>query len=161
MKRILLAILTLATLLTSCDTVDNKTVGGYTVRINLGTYALWNTYGVSGVGDYRIFNRAKQLPSNFPYNANTYTGLGGVLLIMALDAGSASYSPQAFDAACPVERSADVTVSIDPQNMEAVCPKCGSHFNVVTGSGGPVSGQAMAQKVGMRQYKVYQSQNGG
>lgn len=162
MKRILLPLLTLAALLlVSCDTVDNKTIPSYSVRINLGTYALWNTYGVSGVGDYRIFNRAKQLPANFPYNANTFTGYGGVLLIMALDPATSSYAPQAFDAACPVERDPGITLSISPDNLEAICPKCGSHFNVVTGSGSPTAGQAMVTKVGLTQYRVTQTTNGG
>ena len=64
----------------SCNHIDNKVLPSYTVRIDLGTYGVWNTYGVTGVGDYRIFSRDKQLPANFPYNANTFTGFGGVLL---------------------------------------------------------------------------------
>ena len=69
-------------LLVGCDKINNKSLPGYSVRIDLGEYGKWNTYGVHSLGEYRIFNRAKGIPSNFPYNVNTYTGFGGVLLFM-------------------------------------------------------------------------------
>ncbi len=154
-------LMTVAVMAASCDRIDNKAVPNYTVRLNLGTYALWNTYGVKGVGDYQFFNRDKGIPGNFPYNVNTYTGFGGVLLVMGLNSGSSSYMPLAFDAACPVESNANVTVSIDPKNFDAFCPQCGSRYNVVTGAGGPTSGEAVKKKVGLRTYVVRQSTNGG
>ena len=154
-------LLCLLPMATSCDHINNKQVPRYTVRLNLGNYGLWNTYGVSGVGDYRYLNRAKQLPANFPYNVNSYTGYGGVLIVMGLDSGTGNYMPLAFDAACPVERDADVVVSIDPKNFEAFCPKCGSRFNVLNGAGGPIGGVATQRKVGMSSYIVRASQNGG
>jgi len=139
---------------TACDTIDNKVIPRYTVRIDLGSYALWSTYGVGGMGEYRIFNRDKQLPSNFPYNVNTYTGYGGVLLMMGID------GPLAYDLSCPVEASQDIILSISPDNFDAICPRCGSRFNPLTGGGGPLSGVAINNKVGMRQYRVMPS-NGG
>jgi len=138
----------------SCEHIDNKTVPNFSVRIDLGGYALWNTYGVNGMGDYRIFNRDKHLPANFPYNVNTYTGYGGVLLIMGMEA------PLAYDLSCPVEVSQDVILSIDAEKLEAVCPRCNSRFDPLMGAGGPVSGVAINNKVGMRQYRVLPS-NGG
>lgn len=133
---------------TSCDKIDNKAVPPYTVRIDLGGFAMWNTYGVAGMGDFRIFNREKGIPSNFPYNVNTYTGFGGVLLMMGLE------MPQAYDLACPVEVNQNIVLSIDPDNLDAVCPKCGSRYNPLTGTGGPISGVAINNKLGMRQYHV-------
>lgn len=137
-----------------CDKIDNKAVPNFTVRIDLGSYALWNTYGVNGMGDYRIFNREKRLPSNFPFNVNTYTGYGGVLLMMGME------MPMAYDLSCPVEASQNIILSINPENFEAVCPKCGSRYNPLTGLGGPLSGVAINNKVGMRTYRVFPS-NGG
>ena len=150
-----------ALLMLGCDHINNKETPNYQVRINLGTYALWSTYGVSGVGDYVIFNRERQLPSNFPYNANTFTGYGGVILIMGLDSSTGTYEPLAFDASCPVESRSDVMLSVSSQNFEAVCPQCGSHYNILTGSGGPIGGTASERRVGLRNYKVHPSVNGG
>ena len=146
-----LAALLLLVTASACEHIDNKAIPRFTVRIDLGNVALWNTYGVSGMGDYRIFNREKNIPSNFPYNVNTYTGYGGVLLMMGMDA------PMAYDLACPVEASLSIILSINPDNFEAVCPRCGSRFNPLTGAGGPLSGVAINTKVGMRQYRVVPS----
>ena len=144
-----------------CDKVNNKEVPLYMVNLDLGTYAMWNTYGVAGVGDYRIFDRAKNIPANFPYNMNSFTGYGGVLLIMALDSSTGSYAPQAYDAACPVENRPEVTVGVDASNFEAVCPMCKSRYNVLTGMGGPISGIAHTNKYGLRPYKARPTDNGG
>jgi hypothetical protein len=149
----LIALLLLA-LGSSCDHIDNKAVPSFMVRIDLGNYALWNTYGVNGMGDYRIFDRERNLPSNFPYNVNTYTGFGGVLLMMGIS------SPLAYDLSCPVEASPTIKLSIDPENFDAVCPRCGSRYNPLTGDGGPLSGVAINNKVGMRQYRVFPSGGG-
>lgn len=148
------ALLAMMVAATSCEHIDNKSVPGFTVHIDLGSVALWNTYGVHGMGDYQIFNREKGIPKNFAYNANTYTGFGGVLLMMGMEA------PMAYDMACPVESSQSVILSIDAENFEAVCPRCNSHFNPLTGAGGPVSGVAINNKVGMRQYRVTPSAYG-
>lgn len=162
MKKIIFTLLVaLLALASSCERINNKEVPSYVVNIDLGTHAMWNTYGVAGVGDYRFFDRIRRIPGNFPYNANTYTGYGGVLLIMGLDASTGNYAPIAFDAACPVEAKADVKISIDPATLEAVCPQCQSRFNVLTGSGGPVSGRAYTSRYGLRTYGVHQSQLGG
>ena len=146
-----LAALLLLVTASACEHIDNKAIPRFIVRIDLGNIALWNTYGVSGMGDYRIFNREKNIPSNFPYNVNTYTGYGGVLLMMGMDA------PMAYDLACPVEASQSIILSINPDNFEAVCPRCGSRYNPLTGAGGPLSGVAINTKVGMRQYRVVPS----
>lgn len=150
----LLAALILAAVATGCDHIDNKAVPRFTVRIDLGNYALWNTYGVHGMGEYRIFNREKGIPSNFAYNINTYTGYGGVLLMMGID------GPMAYDLACPVEVSQNVILAVDAATYEAVCPNCSSRFNPLTGAGGPVSGVAINSKLGMRQYRVTPSSGG-
>ena len=63
---LILAVLLTLAMASSCEHIDNKAVPSFTVRIDLGNYALWNTYGVNGMADYRIFDRLKNLPSNFP-----------------------------------------------------------------------------------------------
>lgn len=154
--KIFLALAALAALATfsACDHIDNKAVPAFTVRINLADYGRWNTYGVAGVGEYRIFNREKRLPSQFPYDVNTYTGYGGVLLMMGIN------GPMAYDLSCPVEVSQNITLSIDDDNLEAFCTRCGSRFNPLTGDGGPIKGVAINNKLGMRQYHVTPSMGG-
>ena len=147
-------------LLAGCEKINNESLPNYPVRIDLGDIGKWNTYGVHGLGEYRIFNREKGLPKNFPYNVNTYTGFGGVLLFMGQDI-SGSPAPLAFDLACPVEHNADVTVTIDSDNLDAYCPKCKSHYDVITGLGGPKSGMAIDRKVGLNIYKVRATTSGG
>ena len=147
----ILTALFLLVMASACEHIDNKSVPRYTVRIDLGNIALWSTYGVNGMGDYRIFDRERGIPSNFPFNANTYTGYGGVLLMMGME------TPMAYDLACPVEASQSIILSINSENFEAVCPRCGSRFNPLTGAGGPLSGVAINSKVGMRQYRVVPS----
>ena len=138
----------------ACDHIDNKAVPAFTVRIDLGDYGRWNTYGVAGVGDYRVFNREKRLPSQFPYDVNTYTGYGGVLLMMGID------GPMAYDMSCPVEVSQDITISIDENNLDAFCPHCGSRYNPLTGDGGPLKGIAINSKLGLRKYRVTPTMGG-
>ena len=161
MRNILLTLLLVAgCTLMGCEKINNDSLPNYPVRIDLGEYGKWNTYGVHSLGEYRIFNREKGIPSNFPYNVNTYTGFGGVLLFMGQDING-NPAPLAFDLACPVEHLADVTVTIDPDNLDAYCAKCKSHYDVITGLGGPKSGMAIDRKVGLNIYKVRSTVNGG
>ena len=143
-----------------CDKINNESLPNYPVRIDLGEYGKWNTYGVHSLGEYRIFNREKGWPANFPYNVNTYTGFGGVLLFMGQDIDG-SPAPLAFDLACPVDHNPDITVSIDSENLDAYCAVCKSRYDVITGLGGPKSGMAIDRKVGLNLYKVRPTTNGG
>lgn len=118
---------------------------------------MWNTYGVSGVGISRNFiNRDGEIsPSGFPYTATTYTGFGGVLLIGGVDPFTSEPNvPLAYDLACPVECKSTVRVHIDPDNLNAVCPVCGSQYDVVMAGGSPVGGPALTgeYKYGLRRY---------
>ncbi|MBQ0115648.1 MAG: hypothetical protein KBT10_07245 [Bacteroidales bacterium] len=160
MKKIIYTLMAAAMLVlaTGCEKLNNKEVHGL-VHIDLGSPALWTTYGVSGFGTYRIFNRAKGIPANFPYNVNTYTGYGGVVLIVGTDISTGDHAVTAYETACPVENRPDVSVDI-AANLDAVCPKCGSHYNVLTGSGSPVSGVALTNNMGLTILRVF-PKNGG
>lgn len=137
-----------------CHTVDDDRIPSVPVNINLGDPGLWNTYGVAGYGQYRYFIRELQQPSNFSFTDRTYTGFGGVLLIGGMDPFTTETNvPLAYDLACPVERRRDVRVRIDPDSFEAVCPDCGSVYDVTMAGGSPVSGRAASEKVAMTRYR--------
>ena len=127
---------------------------------------MWNSYGVSGVGISRDFINWQGVlsPTGFPFTANTYVGFGGVLLIGGIDPFTSETNvPLAYDLACPVECSQTVRVVIDQDNLEAVCPVCGSHYNVLTAGGAPVAGPALTAKYkyGLRRYVCDPVQDGG
>lgn len=133
------------------------------VAINLADPGLWNAYGVSALGQNRSFIKAQRQPSGFAYTDATYTGFGGVLLICGIDGLTGQTSvPLAYDLSCPVECKADVRVAVDPATFDAICPKCGSHYNVYDAAGATVSGQAAAEGIrGLQRYTCRPSSTGG
>lgn len=151
---------------TSCNQVDDDRIPSLPVYINLSGPGMWNTYGVSGVGISRTFIHTRTLtrPEGFHYNANTHVGFGGVLLIGGIDPFTTEPNvPLAYDLACPVERDAEVRVAVDPDNLEAVCHKCGSRYDVVMAGGSPVAGPALTGdvKYGLRRYVCSPGMGGG
>lgn len=151
--------------LLSCNTINDDRIPSMPVNINLATADLWVTYGVSGYyGETRRFISSLREPLNFPYTNKTATGYGGVLLVngmnpFTLEAGV----PLAYDLSCPVECKPDIRVRMiqDGPLPEAVCPECGSHYDVVELGGSPTSGPALSRKLGMRRYECRQSGYGG
>lgn len=89
--------------------------------------------------------------------ANEMTGFGGVLVFHGLSSsGTGAFF--AFDAACPHEASTTVRVEVDEAAVYAVCPKCGSKFEILNGLGNPVEGPCAQEKQALKQYQV--SMNG-
>lgn len=141
----------------ACNQVDDDRIPSLPVYINLSGAGMWNTYGVAGIGLSRSFINSGGVtsPPGFPFTANTYLGFGGVLLIGGVDPFTSEPNvPLAYDLACPVERDQSVRVSVDPDNFEAVCRKCGSRYDVVMAGGSPVAGPALTGdvKYGLRRY---------
>lgn len=137
-----------AVLLPSCHHVDNRRLPGAFANIMFWTQADWVTYGVSGAAQYRIFNKAKRMPSGFNYLASSMTGLGGVLLCSTYTG-----EPVAYDLACPNECRGDITVFINEDN-QAECPRCHSLYDVFGQYGAPVGGPAAHEGYGMEVYSV-------
>lgn len=138
----------------SCETVDNMRIPSLNVFLDLSNQGLWNTYGVSGYGTCKFFNKEKRIPGNFPYTERSATGFGGVMLVYGIN------GPSAYDRACPVEADKNTVLSFDTGNLEAYCPKCGSRFNVCEADGAPVFGTAVERKYGLQRLKVLPA-NGG
>ena len=161
-----MSLMAMLSVISSCNQVDDDRIPSVPVYINLSGAGMWNTYGVSGVGISRNFINWQGVlsPDGFPFNANTYVGFGGVLLIGGVDPFTAEPNvPLAYDLSCPVECSQTVRVVIDEDKLEAVCPECGSRYDVVTAGGAPVGGPALTgkYKYGLRRYYCQPEQGGG
>ncbi len=155
-----------AVLLSGCQSVDSERIPSLPVNIALTDISLWNTYGVTGFGQARnfILSKGEREPVGFPYSQTAATGYGGVLLIEGMDPYAMATSvPLAYDLSCPVEKKADIRVIVDSDSFEAICPKCGSHYDVTMGGGAPLSGPAAAPsaRYGLRRYRCLPSGNGG
>lgn len=160
--KILFAIIS-TLILAACESIDDDRLPNMPVNISLADAGMWNSYGVSGFGDYRVFTTSPRQPSNFPFTSKTYTGFGGVLLIGGLDPFAVNVStPLAYDLACPVERNPETRVRIDSEYM-AVCDVCGSSFDVTMQRGAPVKGPAATgqYKCSLKTYNCYESGSGG
>lgn len=140
----------------SCTEISDNQLPISQVKINLSTAGYWQTYGVTSPGAYRMFVKSERIPANYPYNANVYTGFGGVLLVSDIYSGE----PVAYDLSCPVERRTNVRVTIENESYDAVCASCGSHYNVMGGWGAPISGKALIEKVGLTRYYVVKTGSG-
>lgn len=148
--------------LVSCNEVDDSTLPAVAVNVDLSNQGIWNTYGVHGYGEFQYFILAEGIrePEGFPYNSFSATGYGGILLICG-QGFSGDVEPLAYDLSCPVERLPYVRVYIDETTLDAVCPDCGSHYNVVEGNGGPRSGPAVTLQVALTPYSCYPTNLGG
>ena len=132
----------------ACESVDSQRIPALNVNIDLSNAGLWNTYGVSGYGMCRIFDREQRIPDNFAYTERTFTGYGGVMLVYGIN------GPVAYDRACPVEVSRKAVLYFDSSTLEAYCKQCGSRFNVCEADGVPVKGQALENRYGLQRLSV-------
>ena len=148
--KILKYILLLSVMLSAmaCESVDSQRIPALNVNIDLSNAGLWNTYGVSGYGMCRIFDREQRIPDNFAYTERTFTGYGGVMLVYGIN------GPVAYDRACPVEVSRKAVLYFDSSTLEAYCKQCGSRFNVCEADGVPVKGQALENRYGLQRLSV-------
>lgn len=125
------------------------------VSLSLDSPSLWETYGVPSSLSFKYFNKEKNIPSDFTYPQNSYTGFGGVYLINNLDG-----YVQCIDASCPNEGNSNVIVEINHTLFEAVCPVCKSHFDIKVAGGLPISGPAFNKRLSLKKYNTTRS-NGG
>lgn len=153
--------------LTGCKGIDNERIPNRAVYVSLSNIGVWNTYGVSGFGSHRNFiydPEGVSVPTGFTYVNGSATGFGGVLLIEGMDPFNTVGSyPLAYDLACPVERQPDIRVYISNEDYVAVCPECGSVYDVTMAAGYPISGEAAQgkYKYSLKTYQVVASPYGG
>lgn len=90
--------------------------------------------------------------------AGELTGFGGVLVYHGVN-GSGTDQYYAFDAACPYEAKTSITVEVTDDGVYAICPECGSKYELLNGIGNPLEGpsdQYLKQyNVSMQGDKIY------
>lgn len=159
--------LLLCAICAGCNEVDDERIPNMVVNVSFANIGVWNTYGVSGFGSHKNFihnPKEGNQPSGFPYNAKSATGFGGVLLIEGMDPNNnLTAYPLAYDLACPVERTPNIRVYIDNDTYVAVCPACGSVYDVTMAAGYPLRGEAAEgkYKYSLKRYQVIPNGSGG
>lgn len=123
----------------SCTKTEHSYFPSYPVYLELDlTFEDKDLNGVMAYKEY-ILGKTPNL------GARERTGLGGVLVYHGVD------GYRAYDLACPNETQASVRVEMDENGINAVCPKCGSKYNVFEGYGNRVDGPATR---GLKQYQT-------
>lgn len=151
MKQLLLGTLCFLFLLTSsCESINDDRIPPLAVNIEFSNASIWETCKVTSAFASERFIKELLIPANYPYTASTYTGFGGVLLVCNI-----MNVPLAYDLACPVEAKSNIRIYIDREKLQAVCPQCGSHFDVFDTPGYPLSGPAAEKRYALKQYHVY------
>lgn len=135
--------------LSGCHSIDDDRIPPVPVYITFATQADWITYGVPGALQYRQFIKSERIPGDYPWSALTQTGFGGVLLVCDVN-----NTPRAYDLACPVECKANIRVYIDKESNRAVCPVCGSEYDVFSAYGYPLEGPAANDGYALTHYAV-------
>lgn len=136
-------------LFTACHHIDNDRIPPTPVYIAFQSVGEWERYGVAGATDSKRFIKSDRVPEGYPYAALTETGYGGVLLVSDLMGECLAY-----DLSCPVEARPNIRIDVNYENNLAVCPKCGSVYDVFSNFGTPVRGPAAERGYGLTRYHV-------
>lgn len=115
-------------------------------RVNLELDLTFEDKDLNGVMAYKTYI----LGQTSGLSATEFTGVGGVLVYHDV------YGYSAYDLACPYERHPNIRVEMDEDAINAICPKCGSAFNVFEASGAVVNGPATQ---GLKRYNTHQNGN--
>jgi hypothetical protein len=99
-----------------------------------------------GIPSYRVFSLSKP---GVDYNPaqNERIGLGGLLVVRTpVDTWSA------FDLACPNEQipGRNAIVEVDKDGIYAICPHCGTKYQILDGTGIAVEGK----RIGLKSYSI-------
>lgn len=121
-------------------------------RVYLELDLTFSDRALKAMSAYKIYNQ-KNIDQ-----AGEMTGFGGVLVYHGVNAsGMDQY--YAFDAACPYEAKTSIIVEITDDGLYAICPKCGSKYDLLNGIANPLEGpsdQYLKQyNVSMQGDKIY------
>lgn len=120
----------------ACTKGVEPSVPSYPVALELNLNA--HAYGI-------LRSPAGMLRITEPQRIVDRLGYGGILVVRGTSLGEY----YAFDLACPVE--IPQVVRLELKDLTPECPSCGSRFDVLQGSGVPISGRAINP---LRKYRV-------
>ncbi len=141
MKRILFALSVL--LFSACYTNFDSSIPDYPVYLELDL--TYEDNELNAIQAYKLY-----LPTSVN-QAVERTGYGGVLVYHGLSSTGSSEAYYAFDASCPVECKTTIRVEVDDDAINAVCPNCGTKYEIINGIGHPVEGEGTET---LKQYNV-------
>jgi nitrite reductase/ring-hydroxylating ferredoxin subunit len=148
MKRFLLFFLFFAAI--SCNKLEeNPVYGSVFLKLDL----LNRDKILRGIPSYRTYSYSKP-GVDFNPQQGERIGLGGLLVVHT---PIGEYC--AFDLACPNENTPgrNTTVEVDENMINAICPKCGTKYQILNGTGIALEGK----KHGLRSYRVTITGNSG
>lgn len=112
-----------------CDDNYVSPIPLYPVSLKLNLTSTYPTFKNS-IHQFLLFEKR--------INVNDMIGYGGILVFSGIDPDSGNTIYYAFDMACPYEVKRDVRVYPIKDGLGQVkCEKCGSVYNVFSGSGYP------------------------
>jgi nitrite reductase/ring-hydroxylating ferredoxin subunit len=129
MKRITLIICCLFAFHFSCTDKYDNPIPSFPVYLYLDL--TFEDKALKAVGSYKEYTG-----QNINPGIGERIGFGGILVVHTmLD------EYKAFDRACPYEAQSNITVEVDDDGLHAVCPKCGTKYDVIGfGTGTPSEG---------------------
>ena len=130
-------------ILLSCNSTYRSSIPDFPVYLELDL--TYEDRGLKSPQASKIYIKGKSALS-----AYEKTGFGGVLVYNGIRDGS-SENYYAFDAACPVEVNQKIIVEVDSFGIYAVCPECGTKYDISYGIGNPIEGIA---KERLKRYPV-------
>lgn len=146
MKRVIVCLIFFFAL--SCSKSIEQSLPLYPVNLTINLDYEWRLKASQA---YKIFNK-----SNTQYQYNAQTGMGGILIYNGFDNNGGAHRYYAFDAACPYESQSNVIVEVDSDGLHAICPKCGSKYELLYGLGNPIEGPSTKY---LQHYPVTQTNN--
>lgn len=127
----------------SCQVIENP-VPAWRVYLNIDL--TFKDKALKAVPAYKIF-----MLKDANLAQGESVGFGGVLVVHNM-----FDEYKAFDLACPYEARRDVLVEVDNEVLYAVCPVCGTKYDIGTGYGAP-NGKS---RHSLRTYDVIVKQDG-
>jgi len=132
-------------ILSACDKKYNSNIPDFPVFLELDLN--FEDKDLLAPQAYKIFT-----PQNINQEIER-TGYGGVLVYHGLN-NTATTSYYAFDISCPYEANKSAIIEVDDAAIYAICPKCGSKYELLNGIGNPVSGPSQQEGYYLKSYNV-------